>query len=135
MKYQRSTTLGSKDIEIRKVEFVTKTQFIYLEIDIDLVTLKNDCSKQKLDFFVVERDPVWVKKLWIRNILLLSQDIFLLGKSINQSIPIILISAFSAFYWHNLLKPWFRAIKKTKPQNHNSKWKISSFSKKCLVNC
>ena len=28
LKYQRSKTLGSKDIEIRKVEFVTKTQFV-----------------------------------------------------------------------------------------------------------
>ena len=28
LKYQRSQTLGSKDIEIRKVELVTKTQFL-----------------------------------------------------------------------------------------------------------
>ena len=29
MKYLRSTTLGYKDIEIRKSEFVAKTQFLY----------------------------------------------------------------------------------------------------------
>ena len=29
MKYLRSTTLGCKDIEIRKSEFVAKTQFLY----------------------------------------------------------------------------------------------------------
>ena len=28
LKYQRFTTLGSKDIEIRKSEFVAKTQFL-----------------------------------------------------------------------------------------------------------
>ena len=28
LKYQRSTTLGSKDIGIRKPEFVAKTQFL-----------------------------------------------------------------------------------------------------------
>ena len=29
LKYLRSTTLGSKDIEIRKSEFVAKTQLLY----------------------------------------------------------------------------------------------------------
>ena len=31
LKYQRFTTLGSKDIGIRKSEFVTKTQFLLIE--------------------------------------------------------------------------------------------------------
>ena len=32
LKYLRSTTSGCKDIRIRKLEFVTKTQFLYLYI-------------------------------------------------------------------------------------------------------
>ena len=32
MKYQRSTTFCCKEIEARKSEFVTKTQFLYWEI-------------------------------------------------------------------------------------------------------
>ena len=33
LKYLRSTTFGSKDIVIRKSEFVSKTQFLYLRND------------------------------------------------------------------------------------------------------
>ena len=34
LKYLRSTTLGSKDIVIRKSEFVAKTQFLYKSLEV-----------------------------------------------------------------------------------------------------
>ena len=44
-----STTLGSKDIEIRKVEFVTKTQFLYKKINIIYKCAKTNSSVYKSD--------------------------------------------------------------------------------------
>ena len=40
LKYQRDTTLGSKDIGIRKSEFVAKTQFLFSIFAWELDTFK-----------------------------------------------------------------------------------------------
>ena len=75
LKYQRSQTLGSKDIEIRKVELVTKTQFLLPSLSVYIcapvsfhsfsfsmiLIYSSYKNKTKKDFFIF---PVSFGEFW-----------------------------------------------------------------------
>jgi len=53
LKYLRSPTLKCKDIGIRKSEFVTKTQFLYVSINIVNQTIINKVLKREYGIILI----------------------------------------------------------------------------------
>ena len=49
-KYIRFTSSGCKDIGIRKLEFVTKTQFLWSSLETGLINYRKPCTAEHLCF-------------------------------------------------------------------------------------
>ena len=93
LKYLRSTTLCCKDIEIRKLEFVTKTQFLYTTSLVWLCDIAKICFSSGISILqiILEKNII---------ILLLLYSLFSLYSSpiFHSSLP------------DNYRKPWIQTL-------------------------